>query len=306
MDYIQCLRTFVAIADAGTLAGGARNRGVSAPAVTRTLATLERHLGARLIVRTTRSLQLTEVGEQFLAEARRVLAALEAAEAVVTGQRTRPEGLLSVTAPELFGERYIAPLLFGFLDLHPQVRARTFFSNRIVNLIDEGFDLALRIADLPDSGLTAVPVGSLRVVTVAAPSYLARHGAPRSPSDLPSHAVIGVTIEGQEQIGWGFKHKRRGVVYNERLLANTNAVKIAAAVAGLGIARALAYQVTDEIRDGRLQILLPTYEPPPVPVHIVYPAGRAASAKVREFVKFAAARLEKIPVLQGKGYPSAI
>src|SRR5262249_10620530 len=152
-------------------------------------------------------------------------------------------------------------------------------------------------ADLPDSGLTAVPVGSLRVVTVAAPSYLARHGAPRSPSELPSHSVIGFTIDGQEQLGWGFKRERNGVVYNERLIANTNTVKMAAPWRGKGTARALPYQVKDEIGDGHLKLLLPTYDPPPVPVHIVYPAGRAASAKVREFVKFVAARLGKIPVL---------
>jgi DNA-binding transcriptional LysR family regulator len=269
--------------------------------VTRTLADLERHLGAKLIHRTTRSLQLTEVGEHFLAEARRVLAALETAEAVVTNQQVRPEGLLSVTAPELFGQRHIARLIFEFLDQHPRVRARAFFSNRIVNLIDEGFDVALRIADLPDSGLTAVTVGSLRAVTVAAPDYLARHGTPRSPSELASHAVIGFTVDGQEQLGWAFRRDRNAVTYSERFVVNTNAVIVAAAVAGYGIARALAYQVTDEVRDGRLQILLPAYEPPPVPVHLVYPAGRAASAKVREFVKFAAAELRAIPVLQGKG-----
>lgn len=301
MDHLQCLRTFVAVAETGSLAGAARQRGISAPTSTRAIAMLERRLGTTLILRTTRSLRLTEAGEQFLADTRRVLTELDAAEAAVTGARQHAQGLLSITAPELFGQRHIAPLLFEFLDRHPQVQARAFFSNRVVHLIDEGFDVALRIAALPDSGLTAVPVGALRVVLVASPGYLKRHGTPRAPADLARHRAVGFAIEGQGRVGWDFPRHKAAKPLAERLVVNTNATKVAAAVAGQGITRALAYQVTDEVRDGRLRLLLTAYEPPPVPVHLVYPAGRTATAKVRLFVQFAAERLRSLAVLQGSG-----
>ncbi len=304
MDHLQRLRTFVAVAESGSFARGARAREVSPPAATRAVAALERHLGALLLQRTTRSLRLTEQGEAFLADCRRILAELDAAEAAVTGARHAPQGTLAVTAPALFGSRHIAPLLFEFLDRHPALQGRALFTNRLVHLIDEGFDVALRIAVLPDSGLTAVPVGSMRAVVVASPAYLKQHGVPRHPADLKSHRAIGFTIEGQDRSGWSFAGSRSAATPQERLVVNANDVKVAAAVAGQGLARALAYQVTDEVRDGRLRVVLQAHEPPPVPVHLVYPAGRVAAAKVREFVQFAAERLRALPVLQGRGLES--
>lgn len=305
MDHLQRLRTFVAVAESGGFARGARAREVSPPAATRAVAALERHLGALLLQRTTRSLRLTEQGEAFLADCRRILAELDAAEAAVTGARHAPQGTLAVTAPALFGSRHIAPLLFEFLDRHPALQGRALFTNRLVHLIDEGFDVALRIAVLPDSGLTAVPVGSMRTVVVASPAYLKQHGVPRHPADLKGHRAIGFTIEGQDRTGWAFAGSRSAATPQERLVVNANDVKVAAAVAGQGLARALAYQVTDEVRDGRLRVVLQAHEPPPVPVHLVYPAGRVAAAKVREFVQFAAERLRALPVLQGRGLASA-
>ena len=181
MDHLQRLRTFVAVADSGSFARGARAREISPPAATRAVASLEQHLGARLLQRTTRSLRLTEQGEVFLADCRRILADLETAESAVTGARHEPRGTLAITAPALFGRRHIAPLLFEFLDRHPALRARAPFTDRLVHLVDEGFDVALRIAVLPDSSLTAVPVGRMRSVVVASPEYLKRHGVPREP-----------------------------------------------------------------------------------------------------------------------------
>jgi DNA-binding transcriptional LysR family regulator len=301
MDHLQRLRTFVAVAESGSFARGARSRAISAPAATRAVAALERHLGALLLQRTTRSLRQTEPGEAFLADCRRIIADLEAAEAAVTGARHEPQGTLSITAPALFGSRHIAPLLFEFLDRHAALQARALFTNRLVHLIDEGFDVALRIAVLPDSGMTAVPVGRMRSVVVASPAYLRRHGVPREPADLKRHRAIGFTIEDQDRIGWSFGRSRASAAPHERLVVNANDVKVAAAVAGQGLARALAYQVTDEVRDGRLRVVLGEHEPLPVPVHLVYPAGRGAAAKVREFVAFAAQRLRALPVLQGLG-----
>jgi DNA-binding transcriptional LysR family regulator len=304
MDHLQRMRTFVAVADSGGFARGARQREVSAPAATRAVAALERHLGTVLLQRTTRSLRLTEAGHSFLADARRILADLDAAEAAITGLRLQPHGQLAVTAPTVFGRRHIAPLLMDFLDQHPQVTARAVFADRLVHLVEEGFDVALRIASLPDSGLTAVPVGSLRRVVVASPAYLKRHGLPRTPADLAQHTGIGFAIEGQDRASWAFG-RGRVVAPVERLVVNNNDVKVAAALAGQGLTRALAYQVVDEVRDGRLRVVLQAHEPPPVPVHLVYPAGRAASAKVRSFVAFATERLRALPVLQGRGLSPA-
>lgn len=302
MDHLQRLRTFVAVAEHGGFARAAVARDISAPAATRAVAALERHLGVLLLQRSTRSLRLTETGEAFLADCRRVLADLDAAEAAASGTQDAPRGQLSVTAPALFGSRHIAPLLFEFLDRHPGLQARALFTNRLVHLIDEGLDVALRIATLPDSGLTAVPVGEMRVVVVAAPAYLRRRGAPASPADLGRHQGIGLAIEGQGRGGgWAFGPGRMVTAPQERLVVNDNAVKVAAAVAGQGLARALAYQVSDEVADGRLQVLLADHEPPPVPVHLVYPAGRGAAARVRSFVAFAGERLRALPVLQGRG-----
>lgn len=301
MDHLNRLRTFVAVAESGSFARGARQREISAPAATRAVASLEQHLGALLLQRSTRSLRLTEQGEAFLADCRRILAELDVAEAAVTGARHAPQGTLAITAPEMFGRRHIAPLLFEFLDHHPQLKARALFSNRLVHLIDEGFDVALRIAVLPDSGLTAVPVGQMRAVVVASPEYLKRHGVPRRPAELKQHQAIGLTIEGQDRGSWSLARGRGAAAPQERLVVDANDVKVAAAVAGHGLARALAYQVTDEVRDGRLRVVLAAHEPPPVPVHLVYPAGRVAAAKVREFVAFAAERLRRMPVLQGRG-----
>jgi DNA-binding transcriptional LysR family regulator len=301
MDHLQRLRTFVAVAQAGTFARGATAQEISASAATRAVAALERHLGALLLQRTTRSLRLTEQGETFLADCLRILAELDQAEAAVTGARHEPQGTLAVTAPALFGSRHVAPLLFEFLDRHPQMRVRALFTNRLVHLVDEGFDVSLRIAVLPDSSLTAVPVGHMRAVVVGSPDYLRRHGVPQQPADLKSHRAIGFMIEGQDRSGWTFAGARTGSAPAERLVVNSNDVKVAAAVAGQGLARALAYQVTDEVRDGRLRVVLKKHEPPPVPVHLVYPAGRSAPAKVREFVRFASERLRALPVLQGRG-----
>ena len=301
MDHLQSLRTFIAVADAGGFARGARAREMSAPAATRAVASLERHLGVLLLQRTTRSLKLTEPGEAFLADCRRIVAELDAAEAAVTGAQQQPQGLLSVTAPALFGRRHLAPILFDFLDRHPLLQARAIFSSRLVHLIDEGFDVALRIAHLPDSGLTAVPVGAMRAVVVASPAYLKRWGTPRAPADLAQHRAVAFGTEGQPRVPWAFARGRGSGKPHERLLVNDNAVHVDAAVAGQGLARALAYQVTDEVRDGRLRVVMAEHEPPPVPVHLVYPAGRAATAKVRAFVGFAAERLRALPVLQGRG-----
>ncbi|WP_157264303.1 LysR substrate-binding domain-containing protein [Azohydromonas aeria] len=304
MSELMNLRVFVAVAEAGGFAAAARQLCLSAPAVTRSIAALERHLGARLLERTTRSVRLTEVGERFLADGKRILSELDEAEAVARGAHVEPQGLLSITASVLFGRLHVAPILLDFLHQHPRVSVRTLFVDRIVNLVDEGFDVAVRIAELPDSGMTAVQVGSVRRVTVASPAYLEAHGEPLAPEELAGHQAIGFTQTGVGGTHWTFSQPGGGshtVQPHMPWITNLGEVAIEAAMAGHGLTRALSYQVARPLAQGQLRAVLQAWEPPPVPVHLVYPAGRKAAAKVRAFVDFAAQRLRAEPALHGPG-----
>ena len=299
MDHLEGLRTFVAVAETAGFAAAARKLGQSAPAVTRAVAALETRLGAQLLQRSTRSVRLTEVGARFLDDCRRILAELDEAEASAGGAHAAPQGQLAITASSMFGRMHVAPIVFDFLAQHPQVAVRGLFVDRVVNLLDEAVDVAVRIARLPDSGLTAVPVGALRRVVVASPAYLARHGEPADPAELVRHAAVGFSQDGGASAPWVFyRGEQREVVEpRSQLTANAGEIGIEAAIRGLGVARALAYQVDDHLLAGRLKIVLAPFEATPIPVHLVYAAGRKAPAKVRAFVDFAVERLRREPVL---------
>lgn len=320
MDRFDSMRVFTSVAEAGGFAAAARSLRMSAPAVTRAVAALERHIGVPLFKRTTRLVRLTEAGERYLADCRRILLELEEAEAQAGGAHAEPRGLLTVTAPVQFGRLHVAPLLLDFLDRHPGLTARAFFADRIVHLLDEGFDVALRIAHLPDSSLTAVRVGSVRRVIVAAPGYLARHGEPQHPRELAQHRAVGTAAGGGAAGPWRFPPQPRtaeeadaagsGPALQEfdppriALTANNGDIAIDAALAGHGLSRAMSYQVAAEVEAGRLRIVLAGFEPPRIPVHLVYPEGRKAAAKVRAFVDFAARRLRANPVLGAAAGPA--
>jgi DNA-binding transcriptional LysR family regulator len=306
MDRLDTMRIFVAVADASGFAPAARQLGLSAPAVSRAIVALERHVGARLLRRTTRNVALTEVGERFHADCKRILAELAEAEASASGAYSAPQGQLAVTAPQMFGRIHVAPLLLDFLALHPQVTLRSHFADHIVHLLDEGFDVALRIAHLPDSGLTAVGVGHVRRVIVGSPDYLAARGVPCQPSDLASHDAIGFAPTPGVIAPWTMyppeaknKAARETAHPRMQLTANSGELGIAAALAGRGLARALSYQVAAHVQADRLRIVMADYEPAPIPVQLVYVDGRKAAAKVRAFVDFMVERLRREPVLNG-------
>jgi DNA-binding transcriptional LysR family regulator len=310
MDHLEGLKIFVAVAELQGFAPAARRLSLSPPAVTRAVAALEHRLGAQLLHRSTRSVRLTDIGERFLDDCRRVLADLEEAEALAGGAHAVPQGQLAITAPAMFGRLHVVPIALDFLSLHPQISVRSYFVDRIVHLLDEGFDVALRIARLPDSGMTAVNVGSVRRVVVASPAYLDRHGTPTAPADLQQHDAIGFT-QSAGAVPWSFSlpgaatgTPRELVQPRMRLLANAGEVGIDAALRGHGVTRALSYQIDEHVRAGRLRILLAAYEPTPIPVHLVYVAGRKAPAKVRAFVAFAVDRLRREPVLQAQVLPT--
>ena len=306
MDRFEAMRIFVAVADARGFAPAARQLGLSAPAVSRAVVALEQHVGAQLLRRTTRNVALTDIGERFHADCKRILGEIADAEATASGAHAAPQGQLAITAPQMFGRMHVTPVLLDFLAQHPQVSARTYFVDHIVHLFEEGFDVAVRIAHLPDSGLTAIGVGHVRRVIVASPAYLAQRGVPRTAADLAQHDGIGFAINGGVVAPWalyppGRKNKSdREIAHpHMQLSANTGEIGIAAALAGRGLARALSYQVAEPVQRGRLRIVLADHEPPPIPVQVVYADGRKAAAKVKAFVDFAVERLRREPVLKG-------
>ncbi|RZJ13919.1 MAG: LysR family transcriptional regulator [Acidovorax sp.] len=300
MDHLETLRCFVAVADAGGFAVAGRRLGCSAAAVTRAIAALEARLSVLLFQRSTRWVRLTEAGERFLADCRPLLNDLHEAEQAASGAQAEAQGLLSITAPQMFGIQHVAPIVQGFLQAQPRVQVRTLFVNRLVHLLEEDMDVAVRIAQLPDSGLTAVQVGALRRLVVASPAYLAEHGEPHHPNELGAHRAIGFSVDARTPTPWKFKDNLTAQP-QFAWISNSNEVDIAAAETGVGLTRCLAYQAAASLRAGRLRVVLADYELPPVPVHIVYPAGRRAPAKVRAFVEFARERLAAEPVLRGRG-----
>lgn len=296
MDRLEAMRVFVTALDQGSLAAAGRRLRRSPAAITRAIAALEAHVGVKLLHRTTRAITLTEAGERYAASCRRVLTDLDEADMQAAGERSAPRGVLTVTAPLIAGARILRPILDAFLDGQPAVQARLLLLDRVVNLVDEGVDAALRIAHLPDSSQIAVKVGAVRWVVCAAPDYLSRSKPIKEPSDLAGHNAIVLGHQAQGE-AWSFHGKdgaakQRSVRVTSRLSTNTIEAAIGSAIEGHGVARVLSYQVQQELRDGRLKRLLQDFEPPPLPVHIVVPEGRLTVAKVRAFVDFAVPRLK--------------
>lgn len=292
MDRFQTLQVFVAVADTAGFAPAARKLQMSPPAVTRAIAALEERLGIRLFHRTTRQVRLTEAGIRFLEDCRRILADLSEAENSATGAHREPRGRLSITASMRFGYMYVAPLLLEFLERYPGVSAQTLFVDRVVNLLEEGLDVAVRIGPLPDSSLTAIRVGSVRRVVCGSPAYFNARGIPETPAALVEHDIVlfsGLSPRPE----WNFRglEGEVNVPLATRLTVNTADVAIAAAVAGRGLTRVLSYMIAPEVQTEQLQIVLADYEPAPLPIHIVYQEGRKAAARVRAFVDFMVERL---------------
>jgi DNA-binding transcriptional LysR family regulator len=296
MDRLGAMAVFAAVAEEEGFARAARRLSMSPPAVTRAVAAIEARIGTRLLHRTTRHVRLTEAGQRYFEDSRRILSEVDEAEEIAAGLHREPRGQLAITASVLFGRLYVAPLLLDFLDRHSQVTARTLFVDRVVNLIEEGLDIAVRIAELPDSGLTALRVGSVRRVLCASSEYLAAHGIPQEPDDLVEHRTIvfrGVTPARE----WTLQGEREEIAVrpSPRLIANTAEMAITAALHGHGITQVLSYMIAPELAAGRLEIVLPEYERPPVPIHLVHQEGRRTSARVRAFLDFAAKRLQADP-----------
>jgi len=288
MDRLQAMTTFVAVVDSGGFASAARKLNLSPPVVTRAVAELEERLGLRLLTRTTRVVRVTDAGARFADDCRRILGDIEEAETAATGTHAAPRGTLTLTAPVLFGHLYVTPILVDYLQRFPEVDAQCLFLDRIVNVVEEGIDVAVRIGELPDSSLQATRVGRVRRVLVAAPAYLTAHGMPQRPEALAEHTIIsasGITPVPEWRFNDGGKPLLQRLHARMRTTSNDSA--IAAAVAGLGITRLLSYQVAAHLKTGALQVVLEDFEPAPLPVHVVHHEGRRATQKVRSFIDLA-------------------
>lgn len=299
MDRLDELAVLVAVLDTGSLIGASRRLRRSPPAVTRALRALEARVGARLIERTTRHIAPTEAGRLVAEHARRVLAEIDEAMRAGAGHAAELSGLLRVSAPVVFGRMHVGPVVSRFLEAHPAVRAEVVFSDRYLDLVEEGLDAAVRIGTLPDSGLVMRLLGHVRRVLVASPVYLARRGVPENLDALADHDII-YTVGRPAAPAWRFlPDERGGVVRLEpRLMVNQVDAALAAARAGQGIARALSYQVAEDLETGKLARILVDFEPPRLPVQIVMPSGRLVPRRVRAFADLVVEVLGALPVLR--------
>ncbi len=285
MDRIDAMQAFVAVADLQGFAPAARKLGLSPSGVTRLIAALEDRLGARLLQRTTRSVTLTDVGSRYLERVRRILADVEEAEGSAQAERTKPSGRLVVSAPVGFGRLHVSPLISAYLKRYPEVAGELRLADRMVNLVEDGVDLAVRIGHLANSSLVARHVGKMRRIVVASPGYLRERGTPRTPQAVASHETIqfGAMTASPE---WRFVEDGRevSVTCAPRFMTNSADAAIQHAEQGGGLTRVLAYQAAAAIKAGRLRVVLEKFEQPPLPIHLVYPTSRLLSAKVRTFI----------------------
>ena len=296
MDRLGAMRVFVSVAKLGSFTEAARRLQLSPSVVTRSIAQLEDALGLTLLLRTTRSLRLTERGELYLESCQQILQDVDSVERQVRGEDVAPRGTLKVAAPVVFGRLHVLPIVNRVLSEHREVAVELTLSDRNIHLVEEGVDVAVRIGELADSSLIGVKLGVVSRVTVASPAYLKERGAPKSPAELAAHDIVafaglGVTDE------WRFDGAGKPVRLEPRLIVNSVDASIAAAEAGIGITRVLSYQVKASVVAGRLRPMLQQFAPPPMPVNVVYLARRIASANIAVFIKTARAYFKAHPLV---------
>ncbi|MFT4436860.1 LysR family transcriptional regulator [Caballeronia sp. 15715] len=297
MDRLESMSIVVAVVESGSLSAASRRLGMPLATLSRKVAELESHLKTRLLHRTTRQLSLTETGRSYVAACRRILEEIEEAERAATGEYTVPKGDLTVTAPVVFGRLHVVPVVAEFLAQYPEIDIRLVLADRVVHLMEEHVDVAVRIGRLPDSALVATGIGAIRRVVCASPAYLDIHGEPAKPRDLASQQCI--TFEGLESArAWRFGSGKteQAVPIRSRLVTNTAEAAIEAAIHGAGLTRVLYYQVADPVRSNALRVVLDTFEPAPLPVSLLHTGQVPLPLKLRAFLDFVTPRLRaRIP-----------
>lgn len=298
MDRFHEMQVFLAVAEEEGFAAAARRLKTSPPSVTRAIAAMEQRIGTQLLARTTRSLHLTDAGQRYLEDCRRILAELEEAEEAAAGSYSIPGGHLTVTAPVLFGELYVAPVLGEYLDQFPLVNISALLVDRVVNMADEGVDVAVRIGHLHEPGQQAVKVGEVRRVVCASPAYLDQHGRPQRPEQLREARIV-TSSSSQLVSEWTFVDAGRPlkVAIEPRLSVTANNAAINLARLGWGMTRVLSYQVAAAVAAGELDLVLEAFEPAPLPIHVVFQQNGRIPAKVNTFVDFLSQRLGQDPAL---------
>ncbi|MGY2289662.1 LysR family transcriptional regulator [Pseudomonas sp. SDO528_S397] len=294
MNRLDAMSVFIAVVEAGSLSAAARHLGMPLATVSRKVAELETHLNTRLLHRTTRQLSLTDAGGAYLAACKRILEDIDEAERAATGEYAAPKGELIVTAPVVFGRLHVVPVVARFLAHYPEIDINLILTDRVVHLMDEACDVAVRIGELPDSTLKAVPVGTVRRVVCASPGYLAERGVPQAPQHLAGHDCI--TFDVLASAGaWAFGDGRsaQSVPVHSRLSVNTAEAAIAAAMQGVGVIRVLSYQVAQALRDDALTVVLDAFESSALPIHLVHKGQLPLPLKVRAFLDFATPRLRE-------------
>lgn len=293
MDKLKAMATFVEIVDQGSLSAAAEAINRSPASVVRALADLENHLSVRLLNRSTRRLSLTEEGRDYLLRCRRILADINDAEFLLDARSATPEGKLSITAPMMFGRLHIVPLLNRYLSEHPGLRVELTLVDRVVNIIDEGFDLAIRIGHLADSSLIAMPLGLTRHIICASPALVKIMGQPKTPDELRHWPVVVFNPQSSQ---WAFNNGQTLNTYDMKTVMSSNQVDstLASAISGLGATRLLHYQVDEALSTGQLIRLLPEYEKNLIPIQFVYPHNRLLSIRVRAFLDWAAPQLRDV------------
>jgi len=292
MNLLESMSILVAVVESGSLSAAARHLGVPLPTVSRKVGELESHLKTRLLHRTTRQLSLTDAGSSYVAACRRILEEIGEAERAATGEYAAPKGELVVTAPVVFGRLHVVPVVAEFLAHYPEIDVSLLLTDRVVHLMDEHADAAIRIGELPDSTLVATGVGTVRRVVCASPAYLATHGVPARPRDLAGHQCITFEVLASKR-AWVFGSGKSEmyVPVRSRLAVNTAEAGITAAILGVGLINVLAYQVADAIRSNTLRIVLDTFESAPSPISIVHKGPALLPLKLRAFLDFVAPRL---------------
>ncbi|ASU36917.1 LysR family transcriptional regulator [Herbaspirillum sp. meg3] len=292
MDRLESMAIFLAVVDEGGFAAAARKMNISPPVVTRAVSDLETAIGVRLLTRTTRIVRVTDVGARYAEDCRRVLADITEMEDLAAGAHGAVRGRLVVTAPALFGRMYVTPIVMEYLRRYPEAEVECRFADRIINMMDEGIDVAVRIGHLPDSSYQAIPVGTVRRVVCASPDYLSKHGTPQAPDDLRQHVIVssnGISTSPDWRFTKGDASTLVRVQPRMTVLSNDEA--IIAALDGFGITRVLSYMVAPHLSDGRLVEVLREHETPTLPVHVVQHEGRHAARKVRAFLDLAVGEL---------------
>jgi DNA-binding transcriptional LysR family regulator len=292
MDRLEAMSVFVAIVEAGSFSEAARRLGMPLATVSRRLAELESHLKTQLIKRPARKLILTESGRSYLAACKRISEQVDEAERDASGEYRIPVGELAVTAPSPLGHMHLMPLALEFMAAYPDIHLRMVLSDRVINLLEERIDVAIRIGALRDSSMIATSVGSIRHVVCASPGYFAARGRPQKPQELTAHDCITIDRAASPR-GWKFADGSAEIVVpvNSKIDVSSSEAAIIAAIAGAGIARVMSYKMQDALRAGQLEIVLDEFEPDPWPVNILYTERRIVPLKLRTFIDWAVPRL---------------